>query len=798
MGLVGVRHALRALGRHAQFTTAAVVTLALGSTAVGTMLVVGQSVLRPPSPFVDRALALVQEFPAPPGVPREPFRSGLTEGQLQAVRHSAGSLSRVGVYRPYAAVFGTPEGTRRLAGVRVSAALMAGLRFKPLHGRILLDGDEAQAGTPVVVLSERVWKNAYRSAPDVIGSETKINGVTHLVVGVMPAACRFPSVPGAYRTTSGSLDNAPEFWLSLSLAPRTEAMGSAFSTVAMLPPSVSLEAAQAEVRAVVPKLPGMEGMPVDVIDLSAEDARLARPVLRGLFAASLVVLLVASVNLLNLLVVRRLRDPATAGIRIALGATNAALLRDMLVEAIAVGLIAGLLSLLLTADVLLLVRLVAPVSVPNLSTARLSLTAGAAILLVAVFTAIAVTVASAGRVHLREPARSLRAFSASRSGLAIDGPFTMLLGLEVAAAIVLTFVAALTIGSYARAQRMDVGFDSRHVVAGTIVFAPGDEQASRWSRIDSLLSRMRHLPGVHAAGIATTAASLPEVSVGGRALPPSLVYVRQVTTGYLEAIGAPLSRGRPFPENVSDCVRCAVVNTSLAAMYQGSPGVLGQTVVVPDLIEATVVGIVNDFSTDMKGAPPRPEIYLPIDRATPPIGLSLMVRTGDVPAGFPALLERTAGEAMSDLALYDVVLLADLRSDEFANLRVWAAASGVLAAVALALACLGVFGLTSHVMAVTRHELSVRAALGASTGRLVWVAMRRVLLVAAAGAAAGGLLAVPAAGQVEALLFGVTPRDPATLALATFVVGTACAVASLPAVTKGLRSLEYPGLGQRR
>ena len=800
--LKDARSVVRRLAGQPGFTLAALLTLALGIGANTAMFSVVYSVLLRPLPY-----------PEPEGIVRIGAAFGgrqslMVSNQSFPLIEGAESFEHVAAYRGSSLEWTGPDGAVTLRGAAVSPALFPLLRATPQLGRVFTAEEARPGAARVVLLSHRAWTNRFASNPDIVGAALDLGGSPYTVVGVLPEGFYFPNPEG-------------EFWTPLVVppfvppAPPEPGQPSrsftilGFVALGRLAPGVSAEQAAAEVGTLVQSGPGADLMlrgrePGDspeagarVVSLLDEMVGEYRPALLALTAATVVVLLIACVNVAGLLLARGVSRQRTLAVCAALGAGRWRLVRQILSESVALGLCGGGLGLAAAALVLRAVPAVVPGDIARLDgvgvdglvlafTLALSVAAG---LLFGAVPALQWSRVDLVRTLNEDSVQSTGGFrllrsNRTRAGLAVA---------QVALALVLLVGAGLLLRSFVRLVTIDRGYDPANVITARIrnpdlAIRPDtpqtiDERRMAGQRFqESLLqeaARVEALSEVEAVGLSSR---LP-LAAGGSAVtmlrvagapPPAdprdfpQASVNIVSPGYFDAMRLRLRRGRAFTRlDGAGSAPVLVVNETLARDLFGGDTAVGQRVFPigssPD--EAwEVIGVVADVSYRglIIGESPA-EAFISVhqlERAPVFFGATtIVVRTTGDPVTVIPFLQETVSAASPVATLADVMTMDARLSAAVAQPRFYAVFVGFFASLALFLAAFGVYALLSYTVSVRQREIGVRMALGAQRRDVLAIVVRQGAGLVAAGTFLGLLAAAGSARLLESFLFGVATDD---------------------------------------
>ncbi len=782
------RHAVRALARAPGFAAVAILTIGLGTGATTTLFSVTNTLLLRPLPVADpQRLVTLQES-----------RSGMTasgaEGEyipydrFLAYRDAThGVFSGLAAHR-YLGLSVRAGGNAFPAGaMAVSASYFQVLGVRPGMGRFFASDAE-----PSVVLSHRFWRERFAGGARVVGSTLVLNGRPFTVAGVAPRGFD-GTITGiatelwvpfeAYQAGRGDA-NPFEQWVAPfgRLAPGVEAARAAARVDALgraIPPGEP----QTRVRAV--RLEPLTGLP-------GEARRPLAGFLGMLMATGALVLLIAGANIAAMLLARGVARRREVAVRLAVGAGRGRLVRQLVVETLVLFLAGGAAGVAVAfgaAALLRRFRLPTPERVLVDATPDPRVLAFA--LAVAAATGIAFGLAPALRATRPDLLPALKE-GAGRGGPGHTRVRSAFVAAQLALAVLLMVVAGLFVRTLQRGLAVDPGFRPDGVVVASLNLAPHGYDAARGLALQRRLAdRVRALPGVESAALAERAmlsvgSSGGDVhAVGGPRRGVNARY-NVVDPAYLGTLGVRLVAGRGIAEgDQGGAPRVVVVNQTLAARLWPGENPLGRRL---DMDGTTweVVGVVRDGRYVTVNEEPRPYAFFPLAQRYS-ARVTLHVRSGRSPA---ELLERVGRELRAldaDVALESGGPLSEVVGFSLLPQRAAAWLVGVLGALGLVLAAVGVYGVLAFQVAQRTHELGVRVALGATARDIVAMVVGRGALLVAAGTAAGLLLAAATTRFLAAFLFGVSPLDPATFAAVAATLAVVALAASLLPALRAVR-----------
>ena len=766
-----VRYALRMFRKSPGFTLFAGAALALGIGGSTAVFSVANAVLLRPLPYKDPArLVSVWVDDTPFGFPRN---NGTPWNYMQwrERNHVLDDIAALTFESVNLTGSGNPE---RLESKTVTANFFSVLGVPAALGRTLVQQDGVP-GTPLAaVISHGLWVRRFGSDPQIIGKDLVLDGAKYTVVGVMPANFHF-------------LDRTTEIWTPAQWTPKFlhDRQTSHFLTmVARLKPGVSVERANAEMAVLGKQLATNEisDMTAVVVPLREQLTGNARPAILMLLAAVGFVLLIACANLANLLLARGTARSREMAVRVALGASRRRVIGQMLTESLLLSLGAGAIGLALAAW---LTRFLGQLLPPGIGAgdARLDLPVLAFTAAASIATGLAFGILPSLRASRVELSNSLKQ-GTGQGGVGAAGRRLrhVLVVTEVALAIVLLAGAALMIRSFSRMYHQDPGFSAEHVLTlQTPLPRPKYAEFARRSEFyREVLQRVETLPGVVAAGYSTY---LPLANSGGGSLvslenhpfdPRHMLIsnVRVVSPDYFRAIGMKLVRGRLLERNDGpDSLKVAVINETMARTYWPGEDPVGQRFKrgLPGGNDPwyLVVGIVADMRQGGMSVPVRPEAYFTFEQADFFAPDSLAVRTTGEPMAVAEEVRREILAVDKDEPVADIAPLADAVDESVAPARMQAWLLGSVAAMALLLTSLGIYGVLSFAVAQRRQEIGVRMALGARPGDVLQMVVGQGLTMLAIGLAIGLVAAFALTRLMAHLLFEVRPSDPLSYLIVT-------------------------------
>lgn len=783
-----VAYAFRRLRQAPGFTLVAVVTLTLGIGANSAIFSVVNAVLLKPLPFPesDRLVMVSQTWEG-----RFTVYSPQNFLDLVAQARSFESLAALDGGGVTLTGRGAPA---RLQGAAVSANFFDLLRIRPLLGRAFLPGENETGKHSVVVLGHRLWRERFGSDPSVLGQQVQLDRDSYLVVGVAPPGFSYPEGTDLWRP----LEHDERF--------RAHSRGAWYlGVIGRLRPGVPLEQAREEVGVIAERLARAypaddEGVGGDLRPLHEAMVSDSRNALLVLLGAVGLVLLIACVNVANLLLARVAARESEIAVRTALGAGRGRLLRQLLTESVLLALLGGGTGLLAAAFSLDALLALQPAGLPRLGEVRvdrfvvafaaaLSLLTG---LLFGSFPALQMTRRATAQ-SLHEGGRGVLTGRGHRlrGGLVVG---------QIALAMMLLAGAGLLIRSFTRLRSVYPGFQPESALTFRISLPEsayaGDPACAAF--FHELLTRLGSLPGVLSAGAVTglplsgTRFNLSFEIRGRPPLPPAQqpsMEVRIASTDYFKTIGIPLVRGRRFArDDTAQSGQVVLISEAAARRYFPGEEPLGQWITLglgrgPGKPRAggQVVGIVGDVKERGLAEENPPEIYVPHAQYSAHT-LDVLLRTAVSPLSLLPSVERVVHELDPELPVARPLTLDGIVARSISEPRFYMMLLGAFAAMALFLAALGIFGVMSYAVVQRSRDIGIRVALGADPAHIRRTVLGQALLLAVLGVGAGIAGALALSRAIASLLFNLSPTDPATLGgVAALLASVALLASYLPA-----------------
>jgi putative ABC transport system permease protein len=786
-----LRFAGRQLARSPGFTLVAMLTLALGIGATTAIFSVVYGVLMRPLPF-PQPERLVRPLALDPQGKQHGAFSAPNFLDLQAATRTLSGVA--GIHGGTLNLSGDGSEPLRLPAAWVGANYFSVLGVKPLAGRTFAPGEDRAGAQRVAVISEEIWRRRFGGDPRVVGRSLILSGDSYQVVGILRQGQRYPA--GAH------------VWVPLVFSQQEMAQRGAvfFGAFGRLAPGATLEQARAEVGVIARRLRDqypeankgyIEDMTLEpMLNLIVKDVR--KPLLI-LFGAVGLVLLIACVNVANLLLVRAAAREGEIVIRAALGAGRARIVRQLLTESLVLALVGGAAGVGLAAWALKLLVSSGPPDLPRLTEIGLDGTALAFAVGISLATGVLFGLAPALQTSRTNLAGAIREGTRGSQGRGGTRARSVLVVLETALAVVLLAGAGLLIRSFLGLQHVDPGFKADGVITFNLELPTSQysDEAKLRTVTAALLEKMERLPRVTAAGV--TVYGLPFMgrvnvltfNVAGRPEPEPgkapILRVASVTPDYFKALGIPLLKGRSLnPQDRYGAPRVALLNATAVKKFFPDEDPIGKRIEFGpadengDVPGGEVVGVVGDFKQDALESEIEPQIYLAYDQA-PQESLSVVLRSSS-PQLVAEAVKQQIRELNSSLPIYGLQPMTEVVATSTSTSRFYMLLLGGFAFVSLVLAAVGIYGVIAYAVRQRSQEIGIRMALGASRERVVRMVVGQGLALAVAGAATGLLGALFATRWMQSLLFEVSVSDPAIYAVVAAVLVLVAAVASwLPA-----------------
>ena len=784
--LQDLRFAVRGIRRAPSFSLTVFATLAIGIGATVAVFSVVNGVLLKDLPYPEpERIVRVQHL--------EPYGT-VSEPEFVDYKREVGALSGLAAYRSVSVTLSGEDGEPE----RVRVATVSEDFFKVLGapmwlGRSFSPDEDRRGGPLVAVMSNGLWRRRYGADSSIIGRSLVLNDRPRTIIGILPPGVEFPA-------------RDIGLWLPLRLNYDTlwTRNNHYLELIGRLAPDATVERARAQVaglaRRFVSDFPDTydPGKPLltRIAPLASVLVAESRPYIIALFGAVTLVLMIACVNVANLMLARGESRRREVAIRTAMGASRYRVMRQALTESLLLALIGGAAGLIVASGTVNALRATIPSSVPRAGDIAVDVGVLIFALAVTLVTGILCGVVPAFRVAREDAGDTLKETGRSSSGSRGRGRVRRLLAVsEIALAVVTLSGAGLMMRSLWNLQAIDLGFSPDNVLA--VQIAPParyvDEQATQL--YDRIIERVQAIPGVEAAGAVedlpiTDGNSIWSILIDGAPMTSvanaPAAMPQKVAHGYFDAMRIPIVRGRTFTESDHvDAPLVAVVNETMAReMWPGKDAIGGTVKMLNETMPwATVVGVVKDVRSTGFLTDPPPTMYFPQPQAARiayyvPSQMWLIVRTKGDPRAVAGQVRSIVREIeptapIARLQTMNEAVAASVAPRRFTSLLLLG-----FATVALVLAGLGIYSVIAWSVTERRAEMGIRMALGASRGRVVGQVLGEGVRTAAIGAVVGLVIAFGTTGFLRSLVVGISPGDPVTLVVVTVALMLVAVAAS--------------------
>jgi putative ABC transport system permease protein len=777
-----IRYTFRALTKAPGFSAIAILTIALGIGATTAIFTVVNALLVRPLPYhASERLVMVWQDWSARGGPADEWGS---PGNFLDWRDEPGLFEGVAAITGWRPTLTGDGQADAVPGEQVTQDYFPVLGVAPVAGRQFEPADDEPGARRVVMISDGFWARRFGRDPAAVGRVIMLSGEPHEIIGVAPAGFR-PIVSAA-----------AELWRPLRLNLVTPSRGAVvLRVVARLPGGTSLEQARTRAAALARRLEREhpefnEQVGFTVQPLHERVVGDVRPGLLALLGGVAFVLLIACTNVANLLMARgsgRIRELA---VRAALGASRGRIIQQLMTESLVLATLGGAAGLLIALWAVEGLVSMAPAGTPRLDEIVVDPVVFGFAAVLTVVTGLLFGTAPALQYSRVALAQSLKDGGRGTSGGGHAFRRT-LIAAEVALAVILVAGSVLLIQTFARLQSADLGFRTGDILFGSVnppaASYPTQETYTRL--YDQLLERASAIPGVRRAALSSV---LPlsqgdsdmSFVIDGRPLPTSaaetpVTWYREVSAGYFETIGMRLVRGRAF--DAGEPAPSVVINETFVQRYFPGEDPLGRRVRFDlDGPWFSIVGVVADAWVQGAREPTRVETFIPYWQYAER-GMTVVL-AGDNTATFGPALREVVASIDPNLPVAVMRTMDDVLREMLGQSRFLATLSGAFAALALALAAIGIYGVMAYVVSQRTTEIGVRMALGATMAGMFRLVIGDGLRLAAIGVLAGTALAVLAARGMATLLYGIGPTDPVTLGVtAAVLLSVATAASLLPA-----------------
>ena len=817
-----IRHTLRLAIKTPVFSALTVLALALGIGATSAIFAVVNGVLLQSLPYRDDGrLVNLWSHNISEDRPRNPL-SPANFLDFQRMNTTLDGLEGYFTFvTPTQLV--TDTGTEVAYSVFVTSNMFNMLGRTAAMGRTFTIGEESG----VVVLSDGYWRRRFGGDPNIVGQVLSVSGQSLEVLGVMPPDFVFP-YGGMLGPSGFTRVTGVDMWLPIAfsgpMAVNNRMLNQSgqivrnvhwFGAIGRLKTGVSEQQAAADARTIASQLEQSypetnKGWSATVVSSIEQSVGTIRPALMILLAGIGFVLVMASVNVANLLLARSIAREKELATRAALGAGRARLARQLLTESVLFALAGGLVGMLVMWWTVRGLIALAPANLPRMNEVSVNWEVLLAAGLTTMLTGILVGVLPAMSSASVNPQASLQDSSRGTVGGALRRRTRAgLVVAEVALAVAITTGAGLLLRSFLSVTNVDPGFATAQLLTWQMNLPQRlATSPERLAFYRDFFARMEALPGVVSAG-GTTRVPLGSTSVttsiqiDGRPVPNSElpeVQFRRAMHTYFETMGIPVRRGRNFaPTDVATTPPVAVINETMARRLFPNQEAVGQRVRMgpnPAGAWTTIIGVIGDIRHGGLEEEPQPELYISyLQGGGPPVAPFIVLRTAGDPATLAETVRAEVRQIDKNLPLYDMRTMSALRSEAVSTRRFILLIVGAFGALALGLAAIGVYGVMSLIVSERTREVGVRLALGAQPSELLGMIVGQAAKLAGIGVALGLAVSLPLAPLLDSQLYGIESFDPLTFVL---VPATLLLIATLAAVVPARRAMRIDPLAALR
>jgi putative ABC transport system permease protein len=783
-----VQIAFRTLAKQPAFCLAAILTLALGIGANTALFSVFYAVILRPIPYPDPDRLVLVWQKRPDG--RQNGVAGIN--YLEWIKQSK-SFERLEGFIPQFYNVGAGDNTIQTQGARVAPGFLSTLGAQPVLGRGFTPEDAKIGAPPVVLVNFGLWQSLLGSDRNRLGKMLQLNGTPYTLIGVLPKGFDFMGQP-------------MDVWTPLNFEWQGELRANKMAVLGRIKPSLSLEQVDQDLRVVSKQLELLypidnKGWGAMVEPLQSSVSGRLRPALTALMVGVGLVLLIACTNVSNLLLARSEARGKEAAIRAALGATRFQLTRQLLMETMILAAAGSLAGLGLAWCALRLMVTIAAGQLPRVEDAKLDGRVLAFTFAITVVTGLLFALLPVRRLTGRDLQSALRESGRgainSRSGHHVRN---ILMVSEIALSLMLAIGAILMARSVLWLQNESRGFPPQHLLSFRVSFANPDlkSPAQKAAYFNQMLERIGHVPGVTSVGATPNPPLEGSRQIGLYFTPegsgaldstnrPSASY-NMINPDYFKATGVPILQGRPFEgHDREDSPQVAIISRALARRYFAGQNPIGRTLLMSNPgksdadITREIVGVAGDVRYLTKRPEDSVEIYVPYGQTTWPT-VYVFVRTLGDPGSLAPAVRAALQEAPWRQPISSVQSVDEWIDTLNGKARLNSILAGTFAAIALALAAVGIYGVISYSVAQRNKEIGIRMALGASPDDILRWIVRQAMLLAAAGVAIGLAGHFALSRVMRSFLYGTSPSDTSSwLAAAAILALTAAAASYIPA-----------------
>ena len=779
-----LKYAVRTLLKRPGFLFIAISTLALGIGATTAMFTVVNSVLLRPLQFPEpERIVLLEGINPPLGI----TQSNMSVPDTLDWQQQSQSFEEIAGFITWSAFLATGDETERVRAADVSPEFFPLFRVKPLSGRTFQPSDFQAGSAPVTVISYALWQRRFGGATDVVNRNVTLSGVKNTIVGIMPAGFHYPA--------------DTELWTAFPLQASEVRDNRYLNVISRLKPGVSIDQARTEMQTISQRLEQSypetnRGWGVKLTELRERLVGELRTSLLMLFGAVAFVLLIACANVANLLLARAAYRQREIAVRTALGASRLRIVRQLLTETALLSIVSGAVGLALSVWLIKLLIAVSPPDSPRLDEISINwqvfaFTFGVTIVAGLLFGLVPALQTS--RLNLNETLKESGRSGAPGSGRNRVGG--LLIVSEVALSFVLLAGAGLLIRSFLHLREINPGFNPNNVLTVRMSLPPGKYKkgAPKAQILKQLTDQLKTVPGVQAAGATF---SLPlgadDFNIGrgvllegrpARSEEQTVAAYVPVTPDYFRTLEIPLKQGRTFTDYDNlDSTMVVIVNETMARQLWPGQNPIGRRFAIwrDENFSREVVGVVGDVKSSLEKEG-EAQMYVPYAQDATWGTMSLVIRTNSEPSAFAPSVREALRSVDKGVATYNVKTLNDVVSVSAAPRRIPMLLLSAYAGVAMLLAMLGIYGITSYYVTQRTHEIGIRLALGAQLSDVLRLVLSHGLKLTLIGAAIGLVGAYLATRAIASVLYGVSATDPFTFVFVSLLlIGVALVACYVP------------------
>jgi putative ABC transport system permease protein len=787
-----LRYSLRTLHKSPGFTVVAIITLAVGIGANTAIFSVVNAVLLQPLAYKDPGRLVVVLHDG---------RNPVAPANFIDWRNQSTAFERMGAAEYWTPNLTSGDRPEKLWALQISADILPLLGVEPALGRVFLPEEDNPGRNHEVILSYALWQRRFSGDESVLGRPIVLNGETYTVVGVMPRGFKF----APFWATKA------ELWAPLAFGARADSRNaSSLRIFARLAPGISLEQARAVMATITGRLdsqfPGTNRN-VTVVPLKERVVGDIRPALIILLGAVALVLLIACANVAHMMLARASARQKEIAVRIALGASRLRLIRQFLTESLIVAMLGGGTGLLLAIGCIRLLASVSSASIPRSDSIGIDVQVLIFIAALSILTGLGFGLVPAFQSSSSGPGDALKeAGRSSGGGMAGRRVRGVLVASEFSLALMLLIGAGLMVRSFVALHFVDPGFNPKNLVTMVVSVAGSKESGSnqRAEFYKEMRRRVRAMAGIQSAGVINHLPLAGDIWgwpfwIEGEPLPepgagPVAVY-RVVLPGYFQAMEIPIVSGRDFDDtDTTNTAGVVIINQRLADRYWPGQNAVGKRISLDSPQKKpswlTIVGVVRNSKQDEWAAHPESEVFLPylqnhyyLEASSTAFGyMTLVARTTADAGRLASAIESQIWSIDPTVTISEVQTMADVVANSTAGPRFNLLLLGAFAGIALILAAVGIYGVTSYSVSRRTHEVGIRMALGAGRQELQRLIVGQAMVLALVGASTGLAGSLGLARLMSRLLYGVQPTDAATFLVVTVVLcGVALVSAYIPA-----------------